>query len=228
LSEQRGLPAGIRDITADRIDVLADVVAELTDADLVRGTDCAGWLVAHLLVHVRLGAAEYAAGFTDQTDLPPDRDFASYWRDFPYSPEPVTYPQVRWLWGITAAYAAGDGLREHFADTAATAAAASRNAQPGRYHFQGHVMEAEDLIAIWTTEFALHHLDLISGLPGRPGPLPEAVQVAAQTLDVLVSGGRPPWWDDVTYLRKGTGRRRLDERDLAFLADRAAGYPAFG
>jgi hypothetical protein len=44
----------------------------------------------------------------------------------------------------------------------------------------------------------------------------------------LPAGGRPPWWDDVTYLRKGTGRRPLDERDLAFLADRAAGYPAFG
>ena len=47
MSEQ--LPDGIREIAAGQVERLADLVAGLSDADLVAPTLCAGWLVAHLL-----------------------------------------------------------------------------------------------------------------------------------------------------------------------------------
>jgi hypothetical protein len=47
------LPADIREITAGQVERFADLVAGLSDADLTAPTLCAGWLAAHLLVHVR-------------------------------------------------------------------------------------------------------------------------------------------------------------------------------
>jgi hypothetical protein len=63
VSEQ--LPDGIREIAAGQVERLADLVAGLSDADLVAPTLCAGWLVAHLLMHLRLGLAEQATSFAE-------------------------------------------------------------------------------------------------------------------------------------------------------------------
>jgi uncharacterized protein (TIGR03083 family) len=219
---------GIRELTAAQITLVSDVVARLSDADLVVPTGCAGWQVAHLLVHLRLDAAELLAGFADPAYSAPDRDFVSYWRDWPAAAEPVTFGRVRWMWASASAYARGDDLRRHFTDAAAAAAAASRNAPTGRFRFQGHILEADDLLAMWTVEFALHQLDLIAELPGHPGPLPEAVSLVVATLDGLVGSRRPSSWDEVTYALKGTGRVPLDAADTEFLGEQAAAYPAFG
>jgi hypothetical protein len=59
------LPQEIREIAAEQVERLADVVAALSDADLVAPTLCAGWLAAHLLAHVRLGLAEHATSFVE-------------------------------------------------------------------------------------------------------------------------------------------------------------------
>jgi hypothetical protein len=126
-------------------------------------------------------------------------------------------------------YSVASEFRRHFADTARAAAGVSRQAPAGRFRFQGHVMEAEDILAMWATELALHHLDLIAFLPGHPGPLPEALALTARTLDSLVGdGGRPSSWDDVTYALKATGRVPLDPPDREFLGHLAGQYPVFG
>ncbi len=51
------LPADIRELAGAQIDIVREVVAGLSDADLTAPTACAGWLAAHLLVHVRIGLA---------------------------------------------------------------------------------------------------------------------------------------------------------------------------
>jgi hypothetical protein len=218
----------IRAVTAAQIGLVREIVTGLSDSDLVLGTGCVGWHVADLLVHLRFDAAEVPACFADPTGLPADRDFVTYWRDWRATTEPVTFAQVRWHWANAGAYASADLLRQHFADTAAAAAAASMNAPTGRFRFQEHVMDADDLLAMWTVEFALHHLDLITELPGRPGPLAEAIGVATRTLNGLLGHEPPPWWDDLAYVRKGTGREPLDAADTELLGPLAAGYPAFG
>ena len=225
------MPAGVRDITAAQIDVVRELVAALSDADLTAPTACAGWLVAHLLVHVRLGLAEATGSFAEPAgpDERADRDFVSYWRDWPSAAEPVTFGDVRWHWANASAYSVASEFRRHFTDTARAAAGVTRRAPAGWFRFQGHVMAAEDILAIWTVEFVVHHLDLIACLPGRPDPLPPALALTAATLDELTGGpARPPAWDDITYVLKGSGRMELDDADRELLGERAAAFPAFG
>lgn len=203
-----------------------DMVAGLGDAELVLGTGCRGWQIAHLLVHVRFDAEALLAGLYCPTDDPVDRDFASYWAEFPANPAP-TFAQLRTGWAMTAAYASGDSLRAHFLDVVTPAAAAATGAAGGRLRFQGHVLDTDDFLVMWAVELAIHHLDLLPELPGRDGPEPRAVEMAVATLDGL-TGGRLGGWDDLTYLRKGTGRAALDDVERDGLGDASASYPAFG
>jgi len=226
----RELTADIRELTAAQAEVMSDLVAGLSDAELVFPTRCAGWLAAHLLVHVRLGLAEATGSFAEPTDEPADRDYVSYWRDWPAPAEPATFGQVRWHWANASAYDSAGMLRQHFTGTARQAAGVSRHAPAGRFSLQGHVMAAEDILAMWTVELVVHQFDLTAYLPGsRPEPLPAALSLTARTLDGLVGAAeRPGGWDDATYVLKGTGRVPLDAADREFLGDRAAAFPAFG
>ncbi len=122
----------MREIAAEQVERLAEVVAALSDADLAAPTLCAGWLAAHLLAHVRLGLEEHATSFAEPAgpvDVV-DRDYVSYWRDWPPGNRPATYDQVRFYWATGGAYATADGLRRHFADTARQAAGMSGRRRP--------------------------------------------------------------------------------------------------
>lgn len=225
------LPEHIRELAAEQVDVVADLVEGLGDGDLVAPTRCAGWLAAHLLVHVRLGLAEMTGSFAVPAgpDEPADRDYVSYWRDWPASMEPVTFGTVRWHWAQASAHSVASEFRRHFTDTARAAAGVSLHAPAGRFRFQGHVMEAGDILAMWITELVVHQFDLTVYLPGRYGPLPEALTLTVRTLDGLLrAAARPPSWDDTTYVLKATGRVLLDDSDREFLGERAMAFPAFG
>jgi hypothetical protein len=181
----RSLPSNIRDITATQVEALAATIADLDDAALVSPTACAGWLAAHLLVHIRGAYQELATA-------------------------------------LAAAYGGGDELRRHLADTARVAAAASRNAPRGRFRTLGHILAAEDILAVWTVELVVHQLDLRQGTP-----TPEGIALTVWTLDGL-TGGRVSAWDDCTYISKATGREPLTSADRDVLLERAVEFPAFG
>jgi uncharacterized protein (TIGR03083 family) len=226
------LPEGIREIAARQVERLADVAAGLSDADLVAPTLCAGWLAAHLLVHIRQGLVEHATSFAEPAgpgDVV-DRDYVSYWRDFPPAAEPATYAQARYYWAAGSAYASAGGLRQHFADTARQAAGMSRQAPSGAWRLQGHVMAAEDILMMWTTEWVIHQLDLTAYLPGdRLGPDGDALALTVRTLDELTGGAaRPMAWDTATYIGKGAGRLPLDAAEREFFGARGAAFPALG
>ncbi len=230
VSEQ--LPDGIREIAAGQVERLADLVAGLSDADLVAPTLCSGWLAAHLLTHLRLGLAEQATSFAEPAGPQEavDRDYVSYWRDWPPAAEPVTFGQARFYWATSSAYATAGSLRRHFADTARQAAGISRQAPAGTFRLQGHVMAAEDILAMWTVEWVIHQLDLTAHLPGdRLAPRRDALTLALRTLDDLTGGPvRPPAWTPERYLLKGAGRLPLDDGEREFLGERAAAFPALG
>jgi hypothetical protein len=226
------LPQGIREIAAGQVERVADVVAGLSDADLIAPTLCDGWLAAHLLVHMRLGLAEHATSFAEPAGPEDviDRDYVSYWRDWPPGNRPATYARARFYWANGSAYATADSLREHFADTARQAAGMSRQAPAGNFRLQAHVMAAEDILAMWTVEWVIHQLDLTAHLPGdRLEPTEKSLTLAVRTLDELTgSPVRPPTWDEATYVLKGAGRLPLDDTERALLGDRAKAFPAFG
>ena len=82
---------------------------------------------------------------------------------------------------------------------------------------------------MWAVEFCVHHLDLLVGVPDRPGPRPAAFQLALSTIDGLLGElQRPASWDELTYLRKATGREPLDDADRDHLGKDVAKYPVFG
>jgi hypothetical protein len=226
------LPPEIREIAADQVERLADVVAALSDADLVAPTLCDGWLAAHLLAHVRLGLAEHATSFAEPAGPGEvtDRDYVSYWRDWPPGNRPATYDSVRFHWSSGSVYATADGLRGHFADTARQAAGMSRQARAGVFRLQGHVMETADILAMWTVEWTIHQLDLTEYLPGDwLAPTDAALTLTVRTIDELTgSPVRPPTWDGATYALKGAGRLALDDAERELLGERAARFPALG
>ena len=218
----RSLPPDIRDVAAAQIQVLAGTISELNDADLVSPTGCSGWLAAHLLIHIRGGLEEQAEAFADPTDEPADRDYPGIWKKWQPGDQAPSFGDVKFYWANAAAYGSGDELRRHLASTARVAAAACRNAPRGRFRTLGHVMTAEDILAVWTVEFVVHQLDLGAGTPA-----PDAVALTVETLDGL-TGGRAPSWEDYTYIRKGTGREPLTSADREILAERVVEFPAFG
>ncbi|MGH9057614.1 MAG: maleylpyruvate isomerase N-terminal domain-containing protein [Acidimicrobiales bacterium] len=221
------LPADVGKMVAGELELWRQIVAGVSDTELVRPSGCAGWSVADLLCHVRADGEALLQSLATSCDDAPDRDYVTYWSDWPASGEP-TFADVRWRWATTAAYATATGLRQHFEDVLSAAAAGARKAAPGRTRFQGHVLSTDDLLAMWATELAIHHLDLLVALPDRYLPDARALAVAAQTVDSLLGRGRVAGWEDATYLQKATGRAALEPAEVAALGEHAARLPVFG
>lgn len=217
----------IRSILVAEIVRLRQLVEGLSDQQLVLSTRCAGWRVADLVVHLRMSCEAVLMSLSDPTTVEPDRDFVSYWRDWPARDGPG-FGDVRFTWASSAAYSDSSGLKRHFDDTAQAAIGAVRAAPDGAVSFQGHALRVTDLLGMWTTEFAVHHLDLLAEVDDRPGPSDEALEVAAATLDGLLDAPRPAWWDLSTYVLKATGRAALLPEERSRLGSPAASYPAFG
>ena len=60
----------------------------------------------------------------------------------------------------------------------------SRQAQAGAFLLQGHVMAAEDILAMWTVEWVMHRLDLTALCRAtRLGATDEALAIAARTVE---------------------------------------------
>ncbi len=221
-------PSNVRAVLAEELDDLRSIVAGLSDAELVRATGCQGWRVADLLVHLRLGAEDLLHGLAVPCGGPADRDYISCWEEWPARGE-ATFSDVRLTWAMTAWYTTAEGLRRHFDDVVGMTATASRAARPGHVRLHGHVQTSEDFLTMWAVEFCVHHLDLLVGVPDRPGPRPGAFELALSTIDGLLGElQRPASWDELTYLRKATGREPLDDADRDHLGKDVAKYPVFG
>ena len=52
------LPSTVRAVLAEELDDLRNIVAGLSDAELVHASGCQGWRVADLLVHLRFSAED--------------------------------------------------------------------------------------------------------------------------------------------------------------------------
>lgn len=209
------------------ISSLRTITTGLSETDWARPTGCAAWRVADLIVHLRLGMEEILLGLATTTTAPIDRDATTYWDDWPPR-GPARFADVRWLWAQTASYATSDGLRSHFDASAEAAHSASVNAPSGRIGFQSHVMTTEDFLSMWITEFAVHHFDLVSELDEQPAPDEDVVRFLVDTLYVMTGRTRLPHWDDLSFLRKATGRDDLSAEELRELGENAGRYPAFG
>ena len=78
---------------------VTDLVAGRTDRDFDRPTRCEGLAVGPLLFHLLLNAQRALMAFASPGDPHADRDFASYWEDFPgrIGPRPDPDPSVAFV-----------------------------------------------------------------------------------------------------------------------------------
>jgi uncharacterized protein (TIGR03083 family) len=212
---------------------VTEAVHSLNDADFARPTRCPGMAVGPLLVHLLYDAQRALTAFASPTTAQPDRDFVTYWHDFPPRAEGAPEPDTTFEQKIASAYRKPALLVQHWKELseAAVRAAAVGLADKGRrIETQGHVLPATDFVATLVLEATVHHLDLTVGLPNAPEPDPEALQVTARTLDGLF--GPEAWdvigWDTTTYVLKATGRLPLDEDDLDMLGPYADRVPLLG
>ncbi|TDD25674.1 hypothetical protein E1218_14560 [Kribbella turkmenica] len=208
---------------------VTETVHVLSTADFDRPTRCDGLAVGPLLVHLLYDAQRALVGFASPASAVPDRDFVTYWRDFPPGADGETYFERT----VASAYRRPGALVQHWrelSEAAVRAATAALVDKGRRVETQGHVLRATDFVATLVLEATVHHLDLIVDLPGAPEPDPEALQVTARTLDGLF--GPEAWdvigWDTTTYVLKATGREPLDEDDLDMLGPYADRLPLLG
>jgi hypothetical protein len=227
--ERGALPLGLAATLGRTYGRLTETVQGLSDADFQRETRCAGMPVGPLLVHLLYDAQRALIAFASPAAVEPDRDFVTYWHDFPPQPDGDT----SFVRGVAAAYRKPGLLVQHWrevSEAAVRAASAGLATKGHRVETQGHVLRAVDFVATLVLEATVHHLDLTVGFPDAPEPDPEALQVTARTLDGLF--GPEAWdviaWDTTTYVLKATGRLPLDEDDLAMLGPHASRLPLLG
>ncbi|MEU4196202.1 maleylpyruvate isomerase N-terminal domain-containing protein [Kribbella sp. NPDC026611] len=227
--ERGALPLGLAGTLGRTYGRLTETVQGLSDADFRRETRCPGMPVGPLLVHLLYDAQRALIAFASPAVAEPDRDFVTYWQDFP----PGSGGGTSFVQAVAAAYRKPGMLVQHWREVseAAVRAAALGLAEKGhRVETQGHVLRAADFVATLVLEATVHHLDLIVNLPNAPEPDPEALQVTARTLDGLF--GPEAWdiitWDTTTYILKATGREPLTEEDLDMLGAHATRLPLLG
>ncbi|RZU15593.1 uncharacterized protein (TIGR03083 family) [Kribbella rubisoli] len=227
--ERGALPQGLAATLGRTYGRLTETVQRLTDADFQRETRCPGMPVGPLLVHLLYDAQRALIAFASPAVVEPDRDFVSYWKDFPPHPDGDT----SFVQSIAASYRKPGLLVQHWREVseAAVRASALGLATKGRrIETQGHVLRSVDFVATLVLEATVHHLDLTVGLPDAPEPDPQGLQVTARTLDGLF--GPDAWdvigWDTTTYVLKATGRLPLDDDDLEMLGPHASRLPLLG
>lgn len=213
---------------------VTEVVQGLSGADFDRPTRCPGLPVAPLLVHLLYDAQRALTAFATPSVAEPDRDFVSYWREYPPRGTDEAEPDTTFARTVASAYrlASADlvGHWREVSEAAVRAAAVGLVDKDKRVATQGFVLPAKDFVATLIFEATVHHLDLIVGLPDAPEPDPEALQVTARTLDGLF--GPDAWdvigWDTTTYVLKATGRVPLDAADREMLGAHVNRWPLIG
>jgi uncharacterized protein (TIGR03083 family) len=238
--ERGALPLWLATTLGKTYGRLTETLQGLSDADFARPTRCAGMAVGPLLVHLLYDAERALVAFASPSTAEPDRDFVSYWKDFP--PRAAEDPEsaTSFVQTVASAYRKpSQSLVAHWREVSEAAVRAAafalveqgRRAEQGRrVETQGHVLRVPDLVATLVFEATVHHLDLILELPDAPEPDPEGLQVTARTLDGLF--GPEAWdviaWDTTTYVLKATGRVPLTDQDLDMLGPYADRLPLIG
>jgi uncharacterized protein (TIGR03083 family) len=216
------------DALQDAYQDVTELVAGLDEHELLQPSRCQGWAVRDLLFHMLLDAQRALVTLATPATGPPDVDFVTYW--LPFKPGmPGADAHQRFVAAAAGAYSRPQGLVAHWSETseAALRAAAAAPAD-GCFATQGHVLTLPSFLATLIVEAAVHHLDLVGHLPGRPGPGARPLRLVRSTLDGLLGEAPATGWDDETYALVGTGRLPLGDADRAALGPLADRFPVFG
>ncbi|MFG2058999.1 maleylpyruvate isomerase N-terminal domain-containing protein [Micromonospora sp. NPDC048930] len=206
---------------------LEEVLRGLTEADLDRPTPCPPWALRDLLAHVSTGAGRLVGMLAAPAPERAEVDAAGYFGAAKFAPEvdrdridsarrqarePAGVPAV--VEGFARAWRAAD---------AAVAAQPSGRLVRTRH---GDAMTLTEFLRTRVVEVGVHGLDLADALDRRPWLTPTAARVVAD----LLADRRPAGlgWDDLTLVRKATGRSPLTDRERALVAESGFRWLSFG
>jgi hypothetical protein len=206
---------------------LVGVLGEVSDEQSWNPTGCEGWSVRDLAYHHLLDAQRALVALHTPAGGPADRDSVSYWRD--WAPDPVGAATHRSHVRVVASmFSRWDQLRGLHAGTCLAVVDAARSVVPERLvGTQGHVLAVDDLLSTLCVEATIHHLDLVTDLPGARGPGPAGLSEVRRVLDGLAGEPVATSWDDERYARVATGRARPSGEELRELGPLAARFPLF-
>ncbi|RDD86448.1 maleylpyruvate isomerase N-terminal domain-containing protein [Streptomyces parvulus] len=203
---------------------LRATVAGLADEDFARPSGCTGWLVRDLVCHLVIDAQDVLITLATPSAAEPTRDAATYWNVVatPTGDDPLDALTVR----LAAAYEEPRLLKFHLDDVGSAAGRAAGLADPdARVETQEQVLTAGDYLSAYVLEWTLHHLDLVTGLPGAAGPSAEALAGARALLERVVGAEFPRSLSDTDALLVGTGRRAPTPDEAAALGTLATRLP---
>lgn len=219
-----------RGIAVEAVDAeyraVAEIAAGFAEHELLEASGCRGWSVADVLFHVLLDAQRALVTFHSSVPGPADTDFVDYWRGF-QSDDAGARAHARFVRACVAAHSTPKRIVARWIETSSAACRAAATVDALFVTTQGHVLETPDFVATLVVEATIHHLDLVTNLEIEAEPAAAAVALTTKTLDGLLDAPRPPRWDDLTYLRKATGRERLTDDDRAALGAAACSIPLF-
>ncbi|WP_433125579.1 maleylpyruvate isomerase N-terminal domain-containing protein [Micromonospora sp. CA-240977] len=207
---------------------LTEVLAELVDADLDRPTNCPPWTVRELVAHVRTGVGRLADMLAAPAPPRAEVDAAGYFGTAKFTPQ-VDADRIaggrRDASRVDRATLATELDRAWRATDAAVAAAPPDRVVRTRH---GDAMNVTEFLRTRVVEVGVHGLDLAAALGRPPWLTPPAAGVIAD----LLTGGRPTpaglRWDQLTLIRKTTGRAALTAPEQSAVAAAGFRWLAFG
>lgn len=203
---------------------IAEVLSGLRSADLTRPTRCPPWDVKELGAHLWNALERLPSSLAEPAPPVATADAVTYWRA--YDPV-VDGPSVSARSAeVAARFADGAELARSFDEHWQGCVEAARAHDPSRL-VRSRVadLRLDEFAATRTLEAAVHGLDLARALEREPWITPAAADVTVGILAALLGDDPPARWDDLAFIEIGTGRRGLDEQDLATLGPAASRLP---
>ena len=206
---------------------VVDLLRDVDDDASWQPTGCRGWAVRDLTFHCVSDAQRALVALHTPTDDDPDLDAVSYWADWGSDPAGDANGR-RHTRVMGAMFGVWSQLRDLHAETASAVVHAAAHADPDhRVRTQGHVLRVDDLLSTLTVEATIHHLDLVTDLPGAPGPTEAGLREVCRVLDALLDLPASPGWPVDRYLRVATGRATPTEAEARELGPAADRLPVF-
>ncbi|WP_284745296.1 maleylpyruvate isomerase N-terminal domain-containing protein [Amycolatopsis sp. RTGN1] len=201
---------------------LRAAVAALPDEDFAKPSGCRGWLVRDLVCHLVIDAQDVLITLVTPASSAVTHDAVTYWAvssEPPSGDDPLDALIVR----LAAAYEDPALLKFHLDDVGAAASRAADLADPGmRVSTQEMVLTAGDYLSAYVLEWTLHHLDLVSSVPGPPA---EGLARTREMLEKIAGTAFPASFADEDVLLVTTGRRAPTDAEREALGGLAARLP---
>lgn len=188
-------------------------MAQLPDDAFERPSGCRGWRVRDLVHHLALQAQDVLITLATPAETAPTDDALSWWTPTPTMPDGRS-PHDALIVRMADAYEGADQVRESFEHVAAAAGRAALLAHPDLpVSARGRTLTVRDHLGALVLEATLHHLDLVTHLPGAERPPAEGLSAAREMVERRLRIRLPQEWTDADALRVATGRRTATSQE---------------